>query len=186
MAKTTATKKIAAPATRVAKANKPAPKANKVVRAKAEAAAPAATKTADIIKSVQPKEIKMTETAKNVQEKATKFVSEVVEFSKGNVEAVVEAGKVAAKGAQEAGQFAVEASRNNWEATTALFKEAAAVKSPTDFFKLQSDFARARFDFGVAQFSKSTEMFVKLAGEIAQPLQNRYTVAAEKVKSLAL
>jgi phasin family protein len=184
MAKSLAKKTVAAPA-KAAKIVKKtaAPK----VRAKAEASAPAATKVADIIESVQPKGMKtMTDTVKNVQEKGTKLVSEIVEFNKGNFEAVVEAGKIGVKGAQEMGQHAANVSRKNWDATTAMVKQAAAVKSPTDLFKLQGEFARAQFDGAVAEMSKSTEMFVKLAGEMFQPLQNRYAVAAEKVKSFSL
>lgn len=186
-AKTLAKKTVAAPAQAATKiVKKAAPKAAKPVRAKAATAAPAATKTADVISVLKEKGSKMTETVKSVQDNATKIVSEVVEFSKGNVEAIVETGKIAAKGAQEVGQFAMENGRKNWDATTAMLKQVAAVKSPTDLFKIQGEFARDRFDFGVAQMSKTTEMFVKLAGEMAQPLQNRYAVAAEKVKSFSL
>ncbi len=186
-AKTLAKKSVAAPA-------KAATKIVKKTAAKAAAAAPAATKIADIIKPVQTKGIKtMTDTVKNVQEnakdvmeKGSKLVSEIVEFNKGNIEAVVEAGKIGVKGAQEMGQRTAEVSRKNWDATTAMVKQVAAVKSPTDLFKLQGEFARSQFDVAVAEMSKSTEMFVKLAGDMFQPLQNRYAVAAEKVKSFSL
>ena len=61
----------------------------------------------------------------------------------------------------------------------------AAVKSPTEFFKLQSDFVRGAFDSYVAEASKNTEAVLKLAGEAAQPISNRFAVAAEKVKTAA-
>nr|WP_263973939.1 phasin family protein [Sphingomonas aliaeris] len=61
----------------------------------------------------------------------------------------------------------------------------SAIKSPTDFFKLQSDYARAAFDSLVAQTSKNTETMLKLAGEVAQPISNRVAVAVEKVKIAA-
>jgi phasin family protein len=191
MAKTLAKKTVAAPAKMVKAAKKTAaPKAAKTVRAKAAEAAPLASKAADIIENIQPKvKEAMTDTAKtakNVFEKGTKLVKDVVEFQKDNAAAIVESGKIAAKGAQEFGQFAMDHNRKNWDATTAMFKSATAVKSPVDLFKIQGEFARDRFDFGVAQFSKTTEMFVKLAGEVAQPLQSRYAVAAEKVKSYSL
>jgi phasin family protein len=191
MAKTLAKKTVAAPAKAVKLAKKTAaPKAAKKVRAQAAEVAPLAAKAADIIENIQPKvKEAMTDTAntaKNVFEKGTKLVKDVVEFQKDNAAAIVESGKIAAKGAQEIGQFAMDHNRKNWDATTAMFKSAAAVKSPTDLFKLQGEFARDRFDFGVAQFSKTTEMFVKLAGEVAQPLQSRYAVAAEEVKGYAL
>ena len=57
------------------------------------------------------------------------------------------------------------------------------MKSPTDFMSVQAEYLRAQFDATIADFSKSTEFYLKLAGEIAQPVQNRYAAAADKVKS---
>ena len=65
-------------------------------------------------------------------------------------------------------------------------KSFAEAKSPTDFFKLQSDYARSAFDSLVAESSKVSEAVVKLAGEVAEPITSRYSVAAERVKTLAL
>jgi phasin family protein len=125
----------------------------------------------------------MTARAKTAMEKTSDIAKEAVEFNKANLEAVVEAGKIAVKGAQTVGQNTAELTRKNFEATTAMLKSVAAVKSPTDFFKLQGDFARSQFDGAVAEMSKSTEFYIKLAGEMFQPIQNRYTVAAEQVKA---
>jgi phasin family protein len=121
--------------------------------------------------------------ATKAMEKGTEISREAVDFHKANLEAVVESGKLAAKGAQTMGQNAAELSRKNFEAATAMLKTAAAVKSPTDFFKIQGDFVRGQFDAAVAEMTKATEFYTKLAGEITQPLQNRYTVAAEQVKT---
>jgi hypothetical protein len=116
-------------------------------------------------------------------EKASTFGKEAVEFQKANLEAVVEAGKVAAKGTQTAAERAAELNRKNWEATTAHAKALTAVKSPTDFFKLQGDYARGQLDGAVAELSKSSEFTMKLMGEIFAPIQNRYAVASEQVKA---
>ena len=123
--------------------------------------------------------------AKAAFEKSGESLKGVAEFSKGNMEAMVESTKIAAKGTQTATQNAAEYGRKNFEATTAMFKSVAAVKSPVDFFKLQGDFAKSQFEGAVAEMSKSTEFSMKLMGEIMQPMQNRYAVAVEKVKSLA-
>jgi len=61
----------------------------------------------------------------------------------------------------------------------------SSVKSPADFFKLQSDFVRQSFDAIVAETSKNTEAMMKLAGDAAQPLSSRFAVAVEKVKTAA-
>jgi phasin family protein len=118
-------------------------------------------------------------------EKSTKLVEEANEFAKGNVEALVESGRIAAKGFETLGQEAAEYSRKSFESATAAMKTFATVKSPTEFFKLQSDFVRGAFDSYVAEASKNTEAVLKLAGDAAQPISSRFAVAAEKVKTTA-
>lgn len=120
--------------------------------------------------------------AKTAVEKGTKLVEEFNEFSKGNVEAIVESSKIAAKGIETFGQDAAEYSRKHFEGATAALKSLSSVKTPSDFFKLQSDYVRSAFDSIVAETSKNTESLVKLAGEVAQPISNRVALAAEKIK----
>ena len=94
-------------------------------------------------------------------------------------------GKIAAKGFESLGQDAAEYGRKSFETATAALKSFATVKSPTEFFKLQSDFVRGAFDSYVAEASKNTEAVLKLAGDAAQPISSRFAVAAEKVKTAA-
>jgi phasin family protein len=128
----------------------------------------------------------MNDRAKTAIEKSAKIGEEMAELTKGNVEAIVASGKVAAKGAEAMTQEAVEFSKKNFETVTAMFKSFAAVKSPTELFQLQSDYAKSSFDSAVAEASKLSEAWVKLAGEVVQPISSRYAVAAEKLKAAAL
>jgi phasin family protein len=121
--------------------------------------------------------------AKAAMEKTTVLAKDVVEFNKLNLEAVVEAGKIAAKGAQTAAQNVADVGRKNIEDTTAMVKSLSSVKAPADFFKIQGDFARTQFDGAVAEMSKSSEFYLKLAGEVFQPISTRYSVAADAVKA---
>ena len=125
------------------------------------------------------------ERAKGAVAKSTKLFEEATAFSKGNVEALVESSKIAAKAFETMGQDAAEFGRKQFEEATAAFKTLATVKSPTEFMKLQSDFVRSAFDSMVAETSRSTETVLKLAGEVAQPISNRIAVAAEKMKTAA-
>ena len=118
-------------------------------------------------------------------EKSTKLVEEANDFAKGNVEALVESGRIATTGLQSLGQDAAEYSRRSFETATATLKGMSSIKSPTDFFKLQSDFFRTSFDSYVAEASKNTEAMLKLAGDAVQPLSSRFALAAEKVKTAA-
>ena len=74
--------------------------------------------------------------AKAAMEKGTKAFEQINEFNKGNVEALVESSKIAAKGFETLGQGYAEYARKQFEGTTAAIKSFAGVKSPTEFFKL--------------------------------------------------
>lgn len=127
----------------------------------------------------------MSTRAKGAYEKGTEMVSQATEFSKGNVEALVESGKIAAKGAQEMGQTYAEDTKKGFEELTAALKEFTSVKSPTEFIELQSKLVRKSFDTAVAQTSKNSEMFLKLAGDVIQPISNRVSVAVDSFKKAA-
>ncbi|WP_232328858.1 MULTISPECIES: phasin family protein [Sphingomonas] len=118
-------------------------------------------------------------------ERSTKLVEELNEFNKGNIEALVESGRVAAKAAETLGQQAAETARKNFEQTTAALKNFASAKTPTEFFQLQSEFARTAFDQLIAETSKNSETLLKVAGDVFQPISNRFAVAAEKFKAAA-
>lgn len=116
-------------------------------------------------------------------ERNTKLAEELTALTQGNVEAFVASSRVAAKGAEKIGQDVAEYSRKSFEQASTAFKTFADVKSPADLLRLQADFVRTQFDSAVAESSKLSEQMIKLAGEVAQPLTNRYSVAAERVKS---
>jgi phasin family protein len=123
--------------------------------------------------------------AQTAMEKNAKIVEELAELTRGNVEALVASSKVAAKGVETMSQDAANFSRKSFEDASAAFKSFGEIKSATDFFKLQGDFARSAFDSAVAESARLSENVLKLAGDVAEPLTSRYTVAAERVKTLA-
>ncbi len=147
--------------------------------------------------------IKMTDTVKATAEKANEYLADVrvkateaaekgkkmaadaVEFNKANIEAMIEAGKIAAKGAQDMGKTNVEFAKSNFAEMQVAVKEIVAVKSPTDFVKLQGDYARKSFDVAVAQASKNTEAMVKLVSDMFQPISNRIAVTTDYFKKAA-
>jgi len=118
-------------------------------------------------------------------ERGTKLVEEFSAFGKGNVEALVESSRIAARGFESLGQDAAAFAKQSFEQSAAALRQLATVKSPTEFMKLQGDLIRQSFDQAVAQGSRQTETVLKLAGEVAQPLSNRVAVAMEKAKVAA-
>jgi len=116
--------------------------------------------------------------------KSQKVAEELADLARANVEAVVEAGRVAAEGARSIGQDVVAKQRDSVEQTADAIRSLAEAKSPTEYLQLQGEFARASFDRAVAETSKLTESLVKLAGEAFQPLSNRATANAERFNTL--
>lgn len=123
------------------------------------------------------------ERARTAIEKNTRLVEEATELTRGNVEALVASSKVAARGVETLSQDAAEFARKSFEEASATLRSLAEVKSPTDFFRLQSEFAKSQFDSMVTESSKLSEAMIKLAGEVFEPLSGRYSAAAERVKS---
>ena len=124
------------------------------------------------------------ERSQDLVAKSQKAAENMTDLAKANVEAMVEAGRIAASGVKSLGQDVLASSRDGIEQASDAVKTLAEAKSPTEFFQIQSDLARASFDRFVAESSKLTERMVKLAGEAAQPLQNRASVNAERINDL--
>ena len=116
--------------------------------------------------------------------KGEKVAQELADLTRANVEAVVEASRVAAEGAKAIGQDVVAKQRDGFEQAADAIRSLAEAKSPTEYLQLQGDFARASFDRAVAESSKLAESLVKLAGEAFQPISNRATANAERFNTL--
>jgi phasin family protein len=124
------------------------------------------------------------ERSQDLVKRSQKVAEELADLARANVEAVVEASRVAAEGARSIGQEAVSSSREGFEQAADAIRTLAEAKSPTEYLQLQSDFARASFDRAVAESSRLTESLVKLAGEAFQPLSNRASANAERFNTL--
>lgn len=123
--------------------------------------------------------------AKTAFEKSQAAFGDAGEFNKGNLEAIVESGKILAQGLQSMGKSYAEEMKSALETVQADVKELTAVKTPTEFFQLQAAQLRKRFDHVVAYNSKNAEAALKLANDAFQPISNRVTLAVEKVRKAA-
>jgi hypothetical protein len=145
----------------------------------------ATAKTADFTKPVTDVVTEFQTKAKAAYDKGTETFAEATEFAKGNVEAIVESGKILAAGAQDLGKGYVEEAKSAYETLSADLKEMAAIKSPTELFQLQGKIARRNFDALVATTSKNTEAVLKLANDSFAPISGRVNLAAEKLAKVA-
>ena len=124
------------------------------------------------------------ERGQDFAKRGQKVAEELADLSRANVEAMVEASRVAAEGARSIGQNVVASNRDGIEQAADAIRSLAEAKSPTEYLQLQAELARASFDRTVAETSKLTESLVKLAGEAFQPLSNRATANAERFNTL--
>jgi len=125
------------------------------------------------------------EKAKAAFEKSQASFGEIGEFTKGNVEALVESTKIFATGFQALSKGYLTESKSAFETLTAEIKELTAAKTPTELLEKQSTLLRKQFDAAVAASSKNSEAVLKLANEAFQPISTRVTLAVEKVKKAA-
>lgn len=188
-AKTTGVKKPVLAKKAAAKVSKPAtpktsaPKTNPVIKLKDTIMATA--KNADITATAKEMLADVQTRAKTAYAQSTVLASEATEFTKANVEAVVESGKIFFTGAQDLLKDNVETGKTVLETVTEDAKKIAAIKSPTELMQLQGEIARRNFDAVVAYGSKRTEAWVKLYNDAFAPISNRVSVAAEKISKAA-
>jgi phasin family protein len=148
-----------------------------------ETVAPAIEKAAaDVVAQAQAAQEQFAEKLKDMMEKNMKSVTEMSEFAKGNVEALMESAKATAAAAETLTTHMVEASKKAAEEAQAAFKSMSASKTPNEFFAAQNEYAKAQFDKAVASASHLTETWLKLAGEVVQPLSSRVALATETLK----
>ena len=166
--------------------SKPTPTKPTTVQKDIKTMATTAKKTAeDFTSKIQDAVKDARQRAETAFEKAQAAAAEANEFSRGNLEALVESGKILAGGVQAMGKTYAEQVKSTFEALQADAKELTSVKSPKDFVELQSKLARKYFDNAVAYNSKSAELALKLANDAFQPLSSRVSLAVEKVRKAA-
>ena len=142
-------------------------------------------KTTDYTAKAKEMAADMQTRAKAAYDKGTELTKDAVEFQKGNLEALVESGKILASGMQDMGRTYVEEAKSAADTVQGDVKKFAAIKSPTELFQLQGEIARRNFDAMVSTTSKNTEAMLKLANEAFAPLSSRMSLAAEKVRKVA-
>ena len=116
-------------------------------------------------------------------EKMTKGVEEVTSFSQESVEAFMASGKVIAKATEEVNAEIIAFSKKSYEDGMAAAKEMSSVKSVSEFFEKQTEFAKSSFENFVSEATKLNEIYSAAAKDAFAPMNDRFTAAAEMVKT---
>ncbi len=125
-----------------------------------------------------------TSRGEDVAKRSRKAVEELSDIARGNIDAIVEASRIAASGAQSIAQKAIAKSRDNVELAADTVRSMTEAKNPSDLLQLQAEFVRGAFDRFVSESSNLTESMVKLAGESFQPISNRATRNVERFNDI--
>ncbi len=162
-----------------------AEKAAATVKAKAVTAAKVGkTKAAKAVKAGTEKITKTFEqalsTSKEKYETVMQNFSDISAVGRENMDAVVSAGTVFAKGIEAVNAELAAISKRNLEDSIAAVKALAAAKSAKEYFELQSDLMKTSWDHMVADTTKIGEMVGEYSKDAMAPIQSRLTAAMEK------
>lgn len=122
--------------------------------------------------------------ARSAYTKSSKVAGEMGDLTKQNVEAVSQSGAILGKGIKSIGSDMIEDSR----AAIATFgddiKAFAAVKSPSDVFKLQGELVARNFDAALSFGAKNARALRELSSNMFSPLTSRAKANYETVKDV--
>ena len=100
----------------------------------------------------------------------TKAFEDVIAFGAKYQEAVTASAEAAKAGVEQFSKAYAEASTVAFQNAVEASKKAASLKSPQDLYKAQAEYATAAFDKAVADSKALTDLSVKVANDVAQPL----------------
>lgn len=120
---------------------------------------------------------------KDGYEKLTKGMSELADFQKESVEAVLASSGALAKGVEKAASEQTEFMKAAYEDGVAAFSAATNSKSVQEAFEAQSGYLRSAFEKNLGYFNKLTDHWMATGKEAVEPLKSRYGEFVEIVQS---
>ena len=141
-------------------------------RASKEASAKAASLAADTQKAL----------GANVED-FSKRLQGVSSFNQQTLEAFAKSSEIAAKAFEGIGREVAAYTKTSFEERVAAVQDLATAKTLPELFEKQTSFARSVFEGWVHQASKMNEFYTAAAKDIAAPIAQRFSAAAEEVKA---
>jgi phasin family protein len=121
------------------------------------------------------------ETVQKTFPQAAARFDELTGLQRGNLEAFFSAGTVAMKNAETLSEEVVAFGKKAMEDSAANAKKFMECKTMQDVVELQTDLACAQLESMLAQGTKFTDLALKMAGEIVEPMQTRIGETVEKL-----
>ena len=111
--------------------------------------------------------------ATKASNEAFKSYEDVLAFSTGHFDAVIKASNIWMKGVQDFNKAWTSLAETSVEKNAAAAQQLLACKNIEEAVSLQSDLAIANYDAAVVEGRKMTDMGVKLAETVSEPLKSR-------------
>jgi phasin family protein len=121
------------------------------------------------------------ETVQKTFPQAAAQFEELAGVQRANLEALFAAGTQAMKGVETLSEEVLAFNKKAMDDSVANAKKLFDCKTVQELVEVQTDCACAQFEEFLAHGTKVTDMALKLAGEIAEPLQDRLGRAVEKL-----
>jgi len=102
-------------------------------------------------------------------------------FQKDNVDAIVSASNIMAKGFESVSKEMMAFTQAQMEQGVAITKAMLGVKTMRELVDMQSEYTRTTFDTMIAEATKLSEMSVKVANEAMEPISARINATIEKI-----
>ena len=104
-------------------------------------------------------------------------------FNQKTMEAFTQSSEIAAKAFESIGREAADYTKTAFEERVAAFQDLATAKTLTELFEKQTSFAQHAFEGWMHQATKMSEIYTAAAKDIAAPIGQRFSAAAEEAKA---
>jgi phasin family protein len=122
---------------------------------------------------------------KNIGGKMQTQVQDMMAIAKGNYEAALASTAAAKKGFETLSKVAADFTKTTVADAQANMKTMSAVKTPKEFFDVQTSVMKSSYEKFVGEMSKFTELYMKVAGDVAAPMSNRAAIVMDTVTKKA-
>ena len=114
-----------------------------------------------------------------------KNYEDATKISKENVDAAIRSSQVMAKAAEELGKAIYSFTQSSVELSVQASQAALNVRTLQDLVDVQSEYARTSMDHMISGTSKLSDLAVKVANEVMEPINQRMNEAMEKINNAA-
>lgn len=116
---------------------------------------------------------------------ASRSLNEIIELSKDNVDACVEASGIAVNASKTVGAELFSYANKSFSQNVELSKELFGCRTLNDMFDLQSKLMKTNLDSFFSESVKISELLFKYASHVSEPLNERVNVTTQRLsKSL--